>query len=90
MASTIKTALLFFALTLLFIVAIIGINLILSAQTINGTHQTPVNDASLSNGTSLTAMDDLFPLPEFGAIGGLGAIIACFAAIFVVYQRKKK
>jgi hypothetical protein len=93
MASTRKFALLFAAITSLMIVAIIGVNLIQPAQYISGTQQTSFNnDPSMSNGTILTVMDGepSFPLPEYGPIGSLAGIIACLAAVFVVYQKKKK
>ncbi|MCW4025711.1 MAG: hypothetical protein NWF01_11885 [Candidatus Bathyarchaeota archaeon] len=92
MASTTKFALLFAAITSLLIVAIIGVNLIQPAQYISGTQQTSFNtDPSMSNGTILTVMDGPeLQLPEYGPIGSLAGIIACLAAVFVVYQKKKK
>jgi hypothetical protein len=90
MASTKKLALLFLVLTLAIIVGIIGVSFVQPAQYNNGinTDQTQANDPSLSNGETITAMD--LPLPEYSAVGSLAGVIACLAAVFVVYQKKKK
>jgi hypothetical protein len=94
MASAKKFAALFLALTLLIIAIIIGTSLISPTQyngddNNGGTQQLQNNDPSLSNGTSLTVMDELFEAPEYGQLGSLVAIIAGLVAVFVVYQRKK-
>jgi hypothetical protein len=95
MVSTNKFALLFGALTLLIIAAIISTSLIQPVQYngLNGDgNSQPMDnnyDPSLSNGTSLTVMNDLLVAPEYGTIGSIAAIFACFAAAFVVYHKKK-
>ncbi len=85
-----KNALLIIALSILVTAIIVGPALTAEAQIDSAGEPTPTPDSQTLDETMNPQLPPPFVVPEYPLLGGIVAMLACFAALAVVKLRKAK